>query len=128
MGLWRSDWLGEDFHLFDFAPVGLAVSAGGIAFIALIGWRLVPQRIAAGKSSGHEGVQEYLLEASVGEESPLAGKPLRETSTRLDEHDATLLGLKRGGVTIPSAAQWPPGRADRRGGGVGKSVEGGLEA
>src|SRR3546814_6653537 len=64
----RADRLGEAFHLFDFAPVGLAVSAGGIAFIALIGWRLVPQRIAAGKSSGHEGVQEYMLEARVGEE------------------------------------------------------------
>src|SRR3546814_16599697 len=61
--------------------------------------------------SGQEGVQEYLLEARVGEESPLAGKPLRETSTRLDEHDATLLGLKRGEVTIPSAAQWTPVRA-----------------
>lgn len=107
----RADRLGEAFHLFDFAPVGLAVSAGGIAFIALIGWRLVPQRIAAGKNSGHEGVQEYLLEARVGEESPLTGKPLRETSTRLDEHDATLLGLKRGEVTIPSAAQWTPVRA-----------------
>jgi di/tricarboxylate transporter len=107
----RADRLGEAFHLFDFAPVGLAVSAGGIAFIALIGWRLVPQRIAAGKGAGHEGVQEYLLEARVGEESPLAGKPLRETSAQLDEHDATLLGLKRGEVTIPSAAQWTPVRA-----------------
>jgi di/tricarboxylate transporter len=107
----RADRLGEAFHLFDFTPVGLAVSAAGIAFIALVGWRLVPQRIAASKGSGHEGVHEYLLEARVGDASPLAGKPLRETSARLDEHDATLLGLKRGDVTIPSAAQWTPVRA-----------------
>ncbi len=107
----RADRLGEAFHLFDFAPVGIAVSIAGIAFIALIGWRLVPQRVAARNGGGHEGVQEYLLEARVGDESPLAGKPLRETTTKLDEHDATLLGLKRGDVTIPSAAQWTPVRA-----------------
>src|SRR3546814_19879344 len=47
----RADRLGEAFHLFDFAPVGLAVSAGGLALIELIGWRPVPQRLAAGKRS-----------------------------------------------------------------------------
>lgn len=101
----RADRLGEPFGLFDFAPVGIAIAVAGIAFIALIGWRLVPQRIA-GDRGGHEGVQEYLLEARVAEDSPLAGRPLRDTTAELDEHDATLLGLVRGSVTIPSAAQW----------------------
>src|SRR5690606_28469219 len=34
----------ENFRMFDFAPVGLAVSLAGVAFVALVGWRLVPLR------------------------------------------------------------------------------------
>lgn len=101
----RADRMGEAFGLFDFAPVGIVVALAGIAFIALAGWRLVPQRVAATRGSD-EGVQEYLLEARVEEQSPLIGKPLRHTTAALDEHDAALLGLKRGDVTIPGVAQW----------------------
>ena len=28
--------------MFDFAPVGLVVALVGIAYVALIGWRLIP--------------------------------------------------------------------------------------
>ena len=40
----RADALGEPFNMFDFAPVGLVVAVAGVAFIALIGWRLIPAR------------------------------------------------------------------------------------
>jgi len=39
----RADASGERFGMFDFAPVGLAVAGAGIAFLALIGWRLIPK-------------------------------------------------------------------------------------
>ena len=32
------------FAMFDFTPIGLAVALGGILFIVLLGWRLVPAR------------------------------------------------------------------------------------
>jgi di/tricarboxylate transporter len=34
----------RSFAMFDFAPVGLAVAALGVVFVALVGWRLVPSR------------------------------------------------------------------------------------
>lgn len=101
----RADRTGTAFDLLDFAPVGLAVAAAGIAFIALFGWRLVPQRVAAAKTSD-DSMGDYLLEARVEAGSALVGKALRETTSILDDHDATLLGLKRGSVTIPGTAQW----------------------
>ena len=39
---YRNDALGESFTMFDFAPVGLACAAVGVAYVAIIGWRLLP--------------------------------------------------------------------------------------
>uniref|UniRef100_UPI0035C6D257 SLC13 family permease n=1 Tax=Serratia quinivorans TaxID=137545 RepID=UPI0035C6D257 len=39
----RERSLGEPFRMFDFAPVGLACAVVGILFVALVGWRLIPQ-------------------------------------------------------------------------------------
>lgn len=103
----RADKLGEGFKLFEFAPIGLAVTFTGIVFIALIGWRFIPQRVPAG-AARDGGVKEYLLEATVDEGSPLVGKLLGDVFVMLDEKDAALLGMKRGSVTIPAAAQWTP--------------------
>jgi di/tricarboxylate transporter len=40
----REDALGEPFAMFDFAPVGLVAPVAGLLFVALIGWRLIPNR------------------------------------------------------------------------------------
>ncbi|HLT77164.1 MAG TPA: SLC13 family permease [Ferrovibrio sp.] len=106
----RADRLGEGFKLFDFAPLGLAILITGTLFVAFIGWRFIPQRISAGRT-GSGRVQEYLLEATVDEESPLIGKLLGDVSVILEDSDAGLLGLKRGSVTVPGAAQWTQVRA-----------------
>src|SRR5690606_18039444 len=50
------------FGMFDFTPVGATVAAAGIAFVVL-GWRLVPERKAAG-AEGFE-TSAYLTEARV---------------------------------------------------------------
>jgi di/tricarboxylate transporter len=107
----RADKLGQGFGLFDFAPVGFAVLLAGVIFVSLVGWRLIPQRIPAGRG-GPGRVQEYLLEATVEEDSPLIGKLLGDVAVTLDDGDAGLLGLKRGSVTIPGAAQWTQVRAE----------------
>lgn len=105
----RADKLGEGFGLLDFAPIGIPVTLAGVAFIALVGWRIVPQRVAAGRDD-HGGVQEYLLEATVEKDSTLIGKLLGDVFGMIDEYEASLLGLKRGSVHIPGAAQWTPVR------------------
>ena len=39
----RGDALGAPYRMFDFAPVGLACAAVGVAYVALLGWRLLPR-------------------------------------------------------------------------------------
>jgi di/tricarboxylate transporter len=98
------------FSMFDFTPVGLAVAATGVAFVALIGWRLVPARKQAGAEGFDTGA--YITEARVPQDSKAAGKTLREIETALEEADAQVVGFVRNDfrVTAPS-----PGRMVRAG-------------
>ena len=40
----REQATGQRFLMFDFLPVGLAVTVAGLAYLALAGWRLLPRR------------------------------------------------------------------------------------
>ncbi|MDH3229762.1 MAG: SLC13 family permease [Alphaproteobacteria bacterium] len=92
----REDLTGESFAMFDFTPVGGAVALAGIVFVALVGWRLVPESRRA-KMSARElfEIEAYLSEAVVEEKSPLVGKTLQDADTLAEEHNAVLLGLIR---------------------------------
>lgn len=94
---YRGDTTGEPFGMFDFTPVGGAAAVAGILFVALIGWRLVPESRRA-KMSARElfEIESYLSEAVVEAKSPLVGKTLSEADDLAEEHDAILLGLIRG--------------------------------
>ena len=85
------------FGVFDFTPVGLAITGAGVLFIGLVGWRLVPAR-----ETGVEGFDTgaYLTEARVPEGSKAAGMKLREIETALEEADAQIVGLVRNEVRV----------------------------
>jgi di/tricarboxylate transporter len=51
--------------MFDFAPVGIAVATVGIAYVAFIGWRLIPERPDTISLEGDAGL--YVAEARVKE-------------------------------------------------------------
>jgi di/tricarboxylate transporter len=89
---------GTSFGMFDFAPVGLVVAVVGVVFIALLGWRLVPQRKPAGIEGFEAGA--YLTEARVGEDSAAAGKTLRELEAELEDSGAQVVGLVREALRI----------------------------
>ncbi|CUH99675.1 SLC13 family permease [Leisingera aquaemixtae] len=92
----REETLGEPFRMFDFAPVGGAAALAGLAFVALIGWRLIPAREnAAGASEAQ--LAPYIAELTVGEESGLIGKRLGELDEEAEKADVAILGLIRDG-------------------------------
>lgn len=92
----REETLGEPFRMFDFAPVGGAAALAGLAFVALIGWRLIPAREnAAGASEAQ--LAPYIAELTVGEESDLIGKRLGELDEEAEKADVAILGLIRDG-------------------------------
>lgn len=89
---------GGGFAMFDFTPVGLAVAAVGIVFIALLGHRLVPARKRAGAEEFETSA--YLTEARVPEKAKAVGMTLRAVEQMLDESDAQVVGLIRNEVRM----------------------------
>ena len=100
----REKALGEPFSMFDFSPVGLAVSVAGIAFVALIGWRLIPgggekAQAAAGSESG-----EFVAELVIPDKSPATGSRVRDLYETGDSNDVSILGAIRNGKRLPGFA------------------------
>ena len=86
------------FAMFDFLPVGLAVTLAGLLFIVLVGWRLVPARR---QTEGDDfDTAAYTTEVRITKDSKAEGKPLREVERMLDETDALVLGMVRNGVRL----------------------------
>lgn len=95
---YREDALGAPFAMFDFAPVGLAVAIAGIAYVALVGWRLLPERADAITLEGDAGL--YIVEARVKQKSSSIGLMIAELYPAADDNDVTILGLVRQGKRL----------------------------
>ncbi|WP_461307354.1 SLC13 family permease [Albidovulum sp.] len=91
----RQDRLGAPFGMFDFAPVGGAVALAGLAFVALVGWRLIPQRPKEQAMPG-DGAP-YVAELIVPEGSKLVGRPLEAIHDEGDRTGVAVVALTRGG-------------------------------
>ncbi|PTN35063.1 SLC13 family permease [Desulfonatronum sp. SC1] len=98
------------FGMFDFTPVGLAVTVAGLAFISLVGWRLVPGRKQSDTDDFDTAV--YTTEVRITEDSKAVGKRLRDVERTLDEADAVIVGLVRSGFRLSAPY---PGRILRDG-------------
>ncbi len=91
----RQKSLGEPFRMFDFAPVGGIAAIAGLAFVALIGWRLIPNR--DNDTGGAENLADYVAELTVPEGSEHIGKRLAELYETAEKSDVAIIGLIRGG-------------------------------
>lgn len=96
----REKSLGEPFAMFDFAPVGAVTALIGLAFVALIGWRLIP--VAGDSQAGETGrdIAEYISELIVPEGSKIIGRKVRDLYEEADKAEATILGLVRNGKRL----------------------------
>lgn len=94
------------FNMFDFTAVGAAVTAVGLVFIILLGWRLVPKRKQAGTEGFETGA--YITEVRIPEGGKADGMKLREVEAVLDDADAQVVGLIRNDVrvTAPSSGRY----------------------
>ena len=93
----REERLGESFKMFDFAPVGGLTAIFGIAFVAILGWRLIPNGESEDSSSGLGEIADYIAELTVPEGSKLIGQRLAEQSDEAEKNDVAILGLVRDG-------------------------------
>ena len=83
----------NNFAMFDFMPVGIAITAIGTVFVGLFGWRLVPARKQADTTSFDTGT--YLSEALIVEGSSAVDMRLNDVEQQLYEVDAQVVGLVR---------------------------------
>ncbi|MFB3078560.1 MAG: SLC13 family permease, partial [Lysobacterales bacterium] len=71
---YRAEIAGEPFTMFDFSPVGVAIAVFGLAFVILLGWRLIPkERQTQNAPQQLFEIDEYLTEMQIPEGSPLIG-------------------------------------------------------
>ncbi len=103
---YRNDALGESFSMFDFAPVGLACAVVGVAYVALIGWRLLP----AGRSGADAGKElfdlaDYIAEVRVPDDSIVIGQRVRDLDELAAKSDIDIIGLTRQGRRFPGLAR-----------------------
>ncbi|MFV1877590.1 SLC13 family permease [Nioella sp.] len=93
----REESLGESFGMFDFAPVGGAAAIAGLAFVALVGWRLIPTRDSGVGGDALGELEPYISELTIPEENKLVGSRLRDLLEPAEKADVAILGLVRDG-------------------------------
>lgn len=103
----RERALGAPFQMFDYFPVGIACAAAGIAFIALIGWRLIPRVEEQGPAeTAAFKLDDYIAELSITEASEFAGLPMADAEAACLESEITILGIIRDKHNLPRASGW----------------------
>lgn len=92
----REQAVGTPFQMFDFSPVGLAVAAVGLLYLATVGWRLIP-RDRRGEADARDlfSIKAYITEARVPDGSTLIGTTVRELE-QLCENEVSLMAIYRG--------------------------------
>ncbi|MEI4473195.1 SLC13 family permease [Frigidibacter sp. MR17.24] len=96
----RAEAGGTPFRMFDFAPVGGAVAVAGLAFICLVGWRLLPRRDDAEGAGNQSKMRQYVAELVVPEDSRAATLSRADLEEAAQKADATLVALTRRGRRV----------------------------
>ena len=91
--------------MFDFAPVGLAVAIGGIAFVALIGWRFLPTRTSLFDTEKAVEMGRYIAELRIGVQALEEGMMVEDLYPNANEYDVHILGLVRRGKRLRGLAR-----------------------
>lgn len=101
---YRERVFGEPFSMFDFTPVGLVCAVTGIAFVALVGWRLIPLRGQA-ETAKDTAAGLFVAEAGFPKESEWIGKTPEDMASVAEENDVAILGLIRRGSRLAGFAR-----------------------
>ncbi len=102
----RGTALGEPYKMFDFAPVGLACAIVGVAYVALLGWRLLPsERRTTDAGQDLFDLADYIAEVRVPENSAVIGKQVRDLDELAAKSEIDIVGLVRRGRRKPGLAR-----------------------
>ncbi len=100
----REDAFGTRYEMFDFAPVGIALTVAGLIFITLLGWRFLPKRTSAESGDLFE-IENYITEVVISKDSKLAGVQINEVN-KLLKTEVLILGIIRNNLRIHAPSPW----------------------
>ena len=90
-----SEILAQDGHppigIFEVLPVGGTLTVVGLAYLLLVGRRLLPDRPSLGFNPDGPAPGEFVTEVALRPGSPLVGRPLRELIERLTARPLALI-------------------------------------
>ncbi len=90
----RQEIVGAPFSMFDFAPVGIGVALAGLVYLTFA-WRFLPaDRQGAPPPEKRFHIEDYVTEARIKANSPLAGKTVRDLEL-LGDDEITVLSIIR---------------------------------
>ncbi len=93
---------GISFSMFEISGLGLAVFSVTLVYLAILGPKLLPDRVALSQMLEDNKTKEYLTRAFVSEDSPLKGKLYADTPlARL--RGIRLIDVVRGGVMLEAS-------------------------
>lgn len=101
----------EPFRFFDFLPMGVLLLASGIAYMLLVGRRLLPERTPDGQLLNAYPVRDYLTEVRVGESSPLIGRTINQTQFG-EQYDLNILRVRHAAEQIGPQSERPLAASD----------------
>src|SRR5690606_34683699 len=91
----RTGASGQPFGMFDFGIVGIFLVAAGLAFITLIGWRLLPKRKPQDPAAEDMfKIENYITEVRVEKDSKIKDKTIREIK-EITKAEIVILGMVR---------------------------------
>jgi len=88
----------EPFHIFEMAPVGIAIAVAGIATM-LLARGLLPDRTTVSSISLSETSKKFVLEAVIEDNSPHVGKKAREVAA-FNRSDRQLIDVLRASFSL----------------------------
>ncbi|MFO8184231.1 MAG: SLC13 family permease [Candidatus Aegiribacteria sp.] len=91
---------GRELSILEFTPVGLMLLAGGLLYMFLVGWRLLPDRKNPSESFA-ESPREYVTDVIVEPGSPLVGKTVEEAQLRKLRGLFLVRIIREGGAVTP---------------------------
>ena len=87
----RADYIASSYNFFDFSYIGIPVCFFGILFIVFLGTKLITKRKEKESHSPLIELEDYLVEMTIEENSPLIDKRVNEFRSELDV-DTSLMG------------------------------------
>ncbi len=96
--------------IFSIAPIGIALSLAGAAFIVLVGRWLLPSRAGADAGADRFRLDDYFTELTILEDSPFRDKTIRDVEAD-ERYGVKVVGLVHHGrrVATDAARQLGPG-------------------